>query len=150
IADAMGHGVPASLLTIFLKRGVRSKEITGKQYRLVPPAEVLGRLNRDLIEQRLPEVPFITMLYCLFNFREGTLRFARAGHPHPLFVPRSGEIQLWPGNGGLLGVFATEFHERTEHLQPGDKVILYTDGLDTVQSEGPTKVAAALSACADK
>jgi sigma-B regulation protein RsbU (phosphoserine phosphatase) len=150
IADAMGHGVPASLLTIFLKRGVRGKEITGKQYRLVPPAEVLGRLNRDLIEQRLPEVPFITMLYCLFNFREGTLRFARAGHPHPLFVPQAGEIQLWPGNGGLLGVFATEFHERTERLQPGDKLILYTDGLDTAQSDGPSKVAAAISACADK
>jgi sigma-B regulation protein RsbU (phosphoserine phosphatase) len=150
IADAMGHGVPASLLTIFLKRGVRGKDITGKQYRLVPPPEVLGRLNRDLMEQRLPEVPFITMLYCLFNFRDGTLRFARAGHPHPLFVPHSGEIKLWPGNGGLLGVFATEFHERTERLQPGDKLILYTDGLDTAQAEGPGKVAAALSACADK
>src|SRR5207247_649251 len=47
VADAMGHGVPASLLTIFVKKGVRTKEISGRDYRLVPPAEVLQRLNRD-------------------------------------------------------------------------------------------------------
>src|SRR6202007_1577929 len=44
VADAMGHGVPASLLTVFVKRGVRAKEIHGREYRLVPPGEVLGRL----------------------------------------------------------------------------------------------------------
>ena len=38
VADAMGHGVPASLLTIFVKKGVRPKEVFGQQYRLVPPA----------------------------------------------------------------------------------------------------------------
>src|SRR5262249_24920361 len=62
IADAMGHGVPASLLTIFHKRGVRGKSIHGKDYRLLPPREVLSRLNRDLIGQKLPEMPFVTML----------------------------------------------------------------------------------------
>ena len=41
VADAMGHGVPASLLTIFVKKGVRTKEVFGQQYRLVPPGEVL-------------------------------------------------------------------------------------------------------------
>src|SRR4029077_1602432 len=76
VADAMGHGVPASLLTIFVKKGVRAKEISGKDYRLVPPDEVLQRLNRDLIEQGLSDNPFVTMVYALFNYRDGTLRFA--------------------------------------------------------------------------
>src|SRR5207237_2111537 len=53
VADAMGHGVPASLLTIFVKKSVRAKEISGQSYRLVPPDEVLAKLNRDLIEQAL-------------------------------------------------------------------------------------------------
>src|SRR5207342_902861 len=77
VADAMGHGIPASLLTIFVKKGVRAKEITGQTYRLVPPAEVLQRLNRDLIEQALADMPFITMVYALFDHAEGTLRFSR-------------------------------------------------------------------------
>src|SRR5262245_59170926 len=47
VADAMGHGVPASLLTIFVKKGIKPKEVFGKQYRLVPPGEVLARLNKD-------------------------------------------------------------------------------------------------------
>src|SRR5436309_1312992 len=55
VADAMGHGVPASLLTIFVKKGIRAKEVFGRQYRLVPPGEVLSRLNKELIEQELSE-----------------------------------------------------------------------------------------------
>src|SRR6185437_4796406 len=67
VADAMGHGVPASLLTIFVKKGVRAKEVFGQHYRLVPPEEVLQRLNKDLIDQHLSEHPFITMAYALYN-----------------------------------------------------------------------------------
>jgi sigma-B regulation protein RsbU (phosphoserine phosphatase) len=130
VADAMGHGVPASLLTVFVKTGVRAKEIFGKQYRLVPPDEVLQRLNRDLIAQQLSDTPFITMVYVLLNYREGTLSFSRSGHPHPVYVPRDGEPQLWPAEGSLLGVFDTRYGVRTQQLRPGDKVLLYTDGID--------------------
>src|SRR5262249_29829502 len=59
VADAMGHGVPASLLTIFVKKGVKPKEVFGNEYRLLAPAEVLQRLNKDLMEQALSESPFI-------------------------------------------------------------------------------------------
>jgi sigma-B regulation protein RsbU (phosphoserine phosphatase) len=148
VADAMGHGVPASLLTIFVKRGVRAKEIFGSQYRLVPPAEVLDRLNRDLVELALSEHPFITMVYALLDFRDGTLRFARAGHPHPLLVPRSGEPRLLEVRGSLLGVFETDFPELSVRLRPGDKLVIYSDGIDNVSYEGHAPGAASLLACA--
>jgi sigma-B regulation protein RsbU (phosphoserine phosphatase) len=150
VADAMGHGVPASLLTIFLKNGVRTKEISGKQYRLVPPDEVLQRLNRDLLEQQLAESPFITMVYLLFNWRNGTLQFARAGHPYPLYVPREGEPQLWELQGTLLGVFETQYAVQTRALQPGDKILLYTDGTDAEGPNGEPVGRDILLACAAK
>ena len=135
IADAMGHGVPASLLTIFVKKGVRAKEITGQSYRLVPPPEVLQRLNIDLIEQQIPDLPFITMIYVLFNYHDGVLQFSRAGHPYPLFVPKVGKPTLWQVEGSLLGVFETKYRLQTRELQPGDKLLLYTDGIDGASFE---------------
>jgi sigma-B regulation protein RsbU (phosphoserine phosphatase) len=134
VADAMGHGVPASLLTIFVKKGVRAKEIFGQQYRLLPPDEVLQRLNRDLIDQALSDQPFISMVYGLFDCRACTLRYARAGHPYPLYLPREGEPQLWEGEGTLLGLFDTKYKTQSRQLRPGDKVLLYTDGVEPAAS----------------
>jgi sigma-B regulation protein RsbU (phosphoserine phosphatase) len=150
VADAMGHGVPASLLAIFVKKGVRAKEIFGKQYRLLPPGEVLQRLNRDLIDQALSEHPFITMVYVLLNFKDGTLQFARAGHPYPLHVPRQGELELWQVAGSLLGVFETVFPVQTRRLQPGDKVLLYSDGIDNASFEDKPPGVESLVACATR
>ncbi len=136
VADAMGHGVPAGLLTMFLKKGVRAKEIFQKQYRLVPPEEVLERLNRDLIEQGLADNSFITMVYGLFNVQDGTLHFSRAGHPHPVYLSGDREPEVWKVPGSLLGVFETTFTDRTCRLHPGDKVLFYTDGTEESSFEG--------------
>jgi serine phosphatase RsbU (regulator of sigma subunit) len=133
VADVVGHGVPASLLTMFLKKAVRAKEIMGSAYRLTSPDDVLHHLNREMLEQALAENPFITMVYGLFNTADRTLAFARAGHPYPLLVPAQGPPRFLEVHGTLLGVFETEFVKRTESLLPGDKVLFYTDGLETAE-----------------
>lgn len=150
IADAMGHGVPASLLTIFLKKGVRPKDISGRDYRLVPPSEVLARLNREMIEQKMLENTFITMAYGLLNFREGTLQLARAGHPLPLHLPASGTATPWSTPGPILGVCESEFPTQTQTLRPGDKVLLHTDGIDSVSFQDQPPGTPSLLACAGR
>jgi phosphoserine phosphatase RsbU/P len=150
VADAMGHGVPASLLTIFIKKGIKAKEVFGQQYRLVPPAEVLSRLNKELIEQQLSENPFITIVYGLLNFRTGTLQFARAGHPYPLVVPRSGEMAYWQMEGLLLGVVDAAYRQQTHQLQRGDKVLFYSDGIDSATFDGNEPGNPSLLACAER
>jgi sigma-B regulation protein RsbU (phosphoserine phosphatase) len=130
VADAMGHGVPAALLTIFLKQGVRPKEIQDRQYRLLSPAEVLSRLNRDLLQHVSNDAPFITMVYGMINSRDGTLALAQAGHPYPLHVPRAGPPEFWPGDGPILGVGPAEFSVQTHRLESGTKLLLYTDGFE--------------------
>jgi CheY-like chemotaxis protein len=150
VADAMGHGVPASLLTIFVKKGIKVKEISGNSYRLVPPGEVLQRLNRDLIEQSLSDNPFITMAYVLFNYTDGTLQFSRAGHPFPLHLPYDGPPRLWQSDGTLLGVFDTVYSLHTRQLRPRDKLLLYTDGIDVATFGDHTPGAPSLLACADE
>jgi sigma-B regulation protein RsbU (phosphoserine phosphatase) len=150
VADAMGHGVPASLLTIFVKKGVRAKEINGQSYRLVPPAEVLYKLNADLVEQQIPDLPFITMVYALFNHEDGTLKFSRAGHPYPLYLPKGGKSILWQIEGSLLGVFETKFRMQTHQLKAGDKMVLYTDGMDGASFEQHSVGLASMLAAAER
>ncbi|MGH9676724.1 MAG: PP2C family protein-serine/threonine phosphatase [Candidatus Acidiferrum sp.] len=150
VADAMGHGVPASLLTIFVKKGIRAKEVFGNQYRLVPPADVLHHLNQELIDQKLTENPFITMIYGLLDHQTGQLELARAGHPYPLFVPREGALEYWQQPGLLLGVDRAAFAGKTYSIGPGDKVLLYSDGIDSTSLDGRTAGAASLLAAAEK
>lgn len=139
LADALGHGTAAGLLTMFLQRAVRGKEVNGSGYHLLPPDVVLRRLNRELMEQALADVPFVTMIYGLYDCRERVLCFARAGHPHPLYVPRNGVPELWPSPGNLLGVFSTDYEVQTRTLNPGDKVLVYTDGIGPAGEEAPDR-----------
>lgn len=137
IADAMGRGLPASsLLSIFVRKSLVTKEILGRSYRLVPPSEVLDRLNRDLVGLSLPEPPFVTMSYLQLNCETGDLTFARAAHPHPLYIPAVGEPEYWHSTGTLLGVFEADFPIQQRKLYPGDKLLLYTDGV-YAPSTGP-------------
>jgi sigma-B regulation protein RsbU (phosphoserine phosphatase) len=147
VADAMGHGVPASLLTIFVKKSVRAKEITGQTYRLVPPTEVLHKLNSELIAQQIPDLPFITMVYVLFNHADGTLHFSRAGHPYPILVRKDSKPALLQIEGSLLGVFETKFRVQSQQMKAGDKLLLYTDGMDGASFEqNPVGLASLLAA----
>jgi sigma-B regulation protein RsbU (phosphoserine phosphatase) len=148
VADAMGHGILASLLTNFVKNSIRPKEVSSGAYRLVPPSEVLERLNHDLVQQALSENPFITIAYCLVNHNKATLSFARAGHPYPLHVPRYGDPLFLQVEGSLLGVFDTSFPIATHRLRPGDKLLLYSDGIDAAKFQNRSPGADSLLACA--
>src|SRR5262245_43344793 len=130
VADAMGRGLPASsLLSIYVKKALPLKDILGRSYRLVPPGEVLDRVNRELLNLSLPEPPFVTMVYVQLNCRDGALAFARAAHPHPLYLPADGSPSYWYGPGTLLGVFESEFPVQQKRLRPGDKLVLFSDGV---------------------
>ena len=108
-----------------------ARRVIGQNYRLVPPDEVLQRLNHDFLDQALSDAPFITMLYGLFDFGAGMLQFSRAGHPYPLYVPREGPPQFQQMEGSLLGVFTTKYSLRSLDLCPGDKVLFFTDAIDS-------------------
>ena len=117
---------------------------------MLPPHEVLQRLNRDLVEQAISENPFITMVYVLLNCADGTLQFSRAGHPHPLYLPRDAEPHFLQIHGSLLGVFDTEFSTKSHRLRTGDKLLLHSDGIDTTSFDGRPAGAESVLACASK
>lgn len=142
LADAMGHGVPASLLTVYLKKAVTPKEITPCGYRIVPADEVLTQLNRDLLAQNLAELPFVTMVYGVVNCETGEVGVARAAHPHPVVAPATGQSQEWVMPGTLLGVFESSFKGQSRTLAAGDKLVIATDGISAESGDPESLVVA--------
>jgi sigma-B regulation protein RsbU (phosphoserine phosphatase) len=136
IADAVGHGVPAALLTMFIKHALATKQITKNGYRLLGAGETMARLNETLMEQNLSAATFATALYGTINVETLQLTFARGGHPHPILLRANGQLEPLTSDGGLLGVFPGEkFDERIVQLAQGDRLLLFTDGIEVIFSD---------------
>src|SRR5688572_28776905 len=110
MADAVGHGVPAALLTMFIKHALQTKEIDprGKGYRLLEPGETLRRLNERLIDQNLSHSTFATALYGTIDVETLEVTVSRAGHPHPIILRANGSVETLRVEGSLLGIFPEE------------------------------------------
>jgi len=152
VADVVGHGMPAALLTMFIKKALQTKRITGHTYQIIPPHVSLAELNSDICEQNLSSCQFCTAVYCVLDLSTGMLTFARAGHPEPILIhaDRTAEKLLSPGC--LLGVFPEERYEsRQAQLAPGDRLLIYTDGAETAlcglgrEQQDLTKIVAPLA-----
>ena len=133
IADAVGHAMPAALLTIFIKQAMAMRETLDNSYRIFPPQEVVGNLNKKMIGQKLSGYQFATCCYCLLNIKTLQLTFARAGHPYPILFRKGQPPLQLETRGALLGVFdSAEFAQRSIQLEPGDRLLLYSDGAEAL------------------
>jgi phosphoserine phosphatase RsbU/P len=131
MADAVGHGMPAALLSMFLKNALVTKEIGAGGYRLLSPGEALARLNDALVSQNLSQATFATAVYAVLDVHQRTLTVSRGGHPNPLRLRRDGEMEVVQTDGSLLGIFPDEaFAQTTIELQSGDRIFLFTDGIE--------------------
>ena len=139
LADASGHGIPAALLTVYIKRALRGKEIKNGNYRILTPAEVLAALNDDILDAQLSECPFVAAVYAVLDIRTLELSLARGGAPYPLHREADGHVRLIQSPGGVVGVDAAAcFEVVTLQMQPGDSILFYSDGLERLVAPGPT------------
>lgn len=133
LADATGHGLPAALLTIFVRNSFRGKEIHGDSYRILEPDEVLYRLNAELLNTGLSGCQFITGLYAVYSRATGRLRWARGGLPYPVLIRPGQAPRRLVSHGGLVGAFDNPCFEVVSHpLAPGDTLLFFTDGLEAL------------------
>ncbi|MCK5171877.1 MAG: serine/threonine-protein phosphatase [Planctomycetes bacterium] len=133
IADAVGHSMPAALLTMFLKQALTMRQTTGNNYRIFEPAEVIANLNQAMAAQQLTGCLFATCCYCLLDTETHKLSFARAGHPYPILMRKDKLPEQLETTGGLLGVFEeSQFEQGEIQLDPGDKLFLYSDGCESI------------------
>jgi len=138
VADAVGHGLAAALLTIFIKKAIQAKRISGNEYEIIPPNVSLELLNRDICEQSLSSCQFCTAVYCVIDCSTMRLLYSRGGHPEPLLLRGDGSVVSLGGEGGLLGIIPEQTYELLElQLRPGDRLVVFSDGAQEALSRWP-------------
>lgn len=132
--DVSGHGVPAALLSVTLSR-LLTRWTPGENLlvesdgRIRAPAEVLNLLNLRF-QFCTESTQYFTIIYGILNTRSGQVRYANAGHQPVMVVRRGGKTEILEDGGRPVGWFFNENYTSYEiWLTPGDRVILYSDGI---------------------
>src|SRR5271169_2401484 len=129
VADVSGHGLPAALIASMLKASL-SAQIS----HACDPARVLAGLNQSLCGKFKRH--FATAAYVFIDMENQSIRYAAAGHP-PLLLWRisTGSASELVENGLPLGLLTQATYSAVEvPVEPGDKALLYTDGIPETTS----------------
>lgn len=125
IGDVSGKGVPASLFMALTKTMFRATG--GRQD--ASAKSILSQLNGEICRGN-DSCMFVTVFCCILDVRTGELEYSNAGHNLP-YVLSNGVVQALPRTGGVaLGITESAgFHAGQLLLKPGDRLVLYTDGV---------------------
>jgi serine phosphatase RsbU (regulator of sigma subunit) len=129
VIDAVGHGISAVLLSVAAITALRNSRREGQSL------EAGYHAASDVIEKQFGDSNFVTAQFGSLSIETGELTWLNAGHPRPLLVRDGsfvGELRCeasWPlGLGGVVREIATQ------RLQPGDRVLFFTDGVIEAKS----------------
>ena len=134
IGDVAGHGVPAAMMTIFLKQTLVMSDFQNNNKKSLHPKEVLQNLYRKYNETDFPLEMYAVMLYGIFNKKTNEMIFSSGGlNTFPLVYEGQGNVKIIEHSGFPICKFGEEFcnsfNEYTVQLHKGNKVLFYTDGL---------------------
>ena len=131
VADVSGKGVPSALFMMS-----SSTLLRGAAVGRTSPDEVLQEINRLLCDNNEAAM-FVTVFFGIFNPATGEFVFANGGHNPPLVVGRDGSSRLLEQTAGVaLGVAPDIAYERRSvTLDPGEMMVLYTDGVTEAENE---------------
>jgi sigma-B regulation protein RsbU (phosphoserine phosphatase) len=167
--DVSGHGVPAAMVAVSVCQNLQpgsalirtSDRMSASGHSPRSPAEVLRALDLEYPFERFSN--FFTIVYLLIDTAAGTLTCSNAGHPQPVILRNGGAIQRLKRGGPVIGLRSLRpqadrkivFSEETVRLTPGDRVLLYTDGLTEYQNAagelyGSTRFLARLEALRER
>lgn len=134
VGDVSGHGISAALVVARLHGMIRRLTL-GKRSK---PITILERVNRAALQIFRHTYFFLTMAVFRLDLRTGRLRYATAGHPAQLLVRHGGKVVRLRTPNRLLGIdhaiFDPHHPSGRVQLQPGDSLVLFTDGLFEILS----------------
>ncbi len=137
IGDVAGKGMPAGLFMARARSLLRAGVLQHVDLRNAPPrpAEIASLLNAELCKNN-PDTTFVTLFVGLLSLETGRLDFCNAGHVYPLRIAPSGEVEeiVTPADPALGVMEDFPFADHETMIQPGEMLLLSTDGLGDTQN----------------
>jgi sigma-B regulation protein RsbU (phosphoserine phosphatase) len=129
IADVSGKGVPAALLMAFLRASLRAATHIGYS-----PHISMAKVNY-LLWESIERNQFVTAFYGVLDVTNKTLAYTNAGHNPPILLDKEGNFTFIERGSVPLGMFRdTRYHEYYLTTNPGELLVLYTDGVTEAQN----------------
>ncbi|MFO7698418.1 MAG: SpoIIE family protein phosphatase [Anaerolineae bacterium] len=130
IADVSDKGIAAALYMAMSRSVLRAASLDAHS-----PAETLQRANQVLMQESRSGM-FVSLVYATIQMDTGSVRYVRAGHNIPLHMHVDGTISLLAPAGIALGIMQDpELEEDAITLEPGESLVLYTDGITEAWNE---------------
>src|SRR5918912_2775813 len=124
LGDVSGKGTAAALLMSSLHAAVHAQASSNQSL-----GETISAVNRYLAEN-IPANRFVTLFYAELDPQTGSLSFINAGHNPPLIVHAAGTVEQLASGGLPLGIKPdADYREGRTQLQPGDVLVIYSDGV---------------------
>jgi sigma-B regulation protein RsbU (phosphoserine phosphatase) len=124
VADVSGKGIPAALIMATFRAALRTE-----MRRHADLGDVATQLNRAVLESR-DASRFVTAVCGVLEAASGSLTYVNCGHNPPLLLRGAGGREELDRGGPALGLFGEgTFEAGTAALEPGDRLVLYTDGV---------------------
>lgn len=131
IGDVSGKGIEAASLAVSARNTVRAFA-----YDSPSPADVLEHANTLLATQQVDVMQFVTSFLVVLNPETGDICYSGAGHPPAIIFRSNGEVEILMAKNVPLGVLdRADYKEFSSVLKPGDKLVLYTDGISEARHE---------------
>lgn len=129
IADVSGHGISASMLTVFLRSSINKKTLS--------PSEALHELFKDFNNSGFNQDLYITVFYAVLNTSKNTLTYSNAGHNvcPIIFGKDRFELLRIPGIPISNWLDSPTYMDKKTTLSPGDRIFFYTDGIVEIRNE---------------
>ena len=125
-ADVSGKGIPAAIFMAVSRTLIRTIGLQGGT-----PGDCLTKCN-ELLGKESVDNMFVTVFYAIYNIRTGEIAYSNGGHNSPFILRSNGTVEQMPVSTNCIvgAVPDLTFSNETTHLDAGDTIVFYTDGVN--------------------